>query len=290
MEALQTLIPILIGLSLAGLVLAVGLHADRGDLLSVLRNPRELWRAVLAVIIIPPIAAGLLVSMLPLEPVVKAGIMMMAISPVPPLVPGKEIGMGARKSYAYGLYVAMALLTVISVPVVLAVTSALFGRSDSISVGVIAETLLLGVLLPLAVGVLIRRLAPALAEGWWRRIYVISMALVLLAFLPVIIKAWPAIASLIGNGTLLAMAIVTMIAIAVGHLLGGPDLRDRATLAIAASVRHPGIAITIAGLSFQDRRVSAAILLFMVVGLVVSIPYTMWVKRHLSPPTHPAHA
>ena len=214
----------------------------------------------------------------------------MAISPVPPLVPGKEIGMGARKSYAYGLYVAMALLTVISVPVVLAVTSALFGRSDSISVGVIAETLLLGVLLPLAVGVLIRRLAPALAEGWWRRIYVISMALVLLAFLPVIIKAWPAIASLIGNGTLLAMAIVTMIAIAVGHLLGGPDLRDRATLAIAASVRHPGIAITIAGLSFQDRRVSAAILLFMVVGLVVSIPYTMWVKRHLSPPTHPAHA
>jgi len=290
LEALQTLIPILIGLSLAGLVLAVGLHADRGDLLSVLRNPRELWRAVLAVIIIPPIAAGLLVSMLPLEPVVKAGIMMMAISPVPPLVPGKEIGMGARKSCAYGLYVAMALLTVISVPVVLAVTSALFGRSDSISVGVIAETLLLGVLLPLAVGVLIRRLAPALAEGWWRRIYVISMALVLLAFLPVIIKAWPAIASLIGNGTLLAMAIVTMIAIAVGHLLGGPDLRDHATLAIAASVRHPGIAITIAGLSFQDRRVSAAILLFMVVGLVVSIPYTMWVKRHLSPPTHPAHA
>jgi bile acid:Na+ symporter, BASS family len=290
MEALQTLIPTLITFSLAGLVLAVGLHAGRGDLLTVIRDPRQLWPAILAVIIIPPIAAGLLVAMLPLEPVVKAGIMLMAISPVPPLVPGKEIGIGGRRSYAYGLYVAMSLLTVISVPVVLAMASALFGRDDSISFMVIAETLVLGVLLPLAVGFLIRHFAPGFAERWWRRIYAISTVLVALAFLPVMIKSWPAITALIGNGTLLAMAVVTLIAIAAGHLLGGPDLRDRATLAIAASVRHPGIAMTIASLSFQDRRVSAAVLLFMLVGMAVSIPYTMWIKRHLSPPSHPAHA
>lgn len=290
LEALQTLIPIFLTLSLAGLVLAVGLNSSRQDLLYVLMRPKLLFRAIASVMIIPPIVAGLVVSMLPIEPVAKAGIMLMAISPVPPLVPGKQIGVGARKSYAYGLYVAMALLTIVSVPLVLAITTTLFGRDDQVSIGVIARTTFLGVLLPLAIGLAIRGIAPELASRAWGIVYKLSMLLVLLAFLPILIKVWPAARELIGNGTLLAMGVVTVVCLAVGHMLGGPDLRDRATLAIASSVRHPGIAMSIASTSFADPRVSAAVLLFMLVGLVVSVPYTMWVKRHMRPPSMAAHA
>jgi BASS family bile acid:Na+ symporter len=113
------------------------------------------------------------------------------------------------------------------------------------------------------------------------------MVLVLLAFLPIIITAWPALASLVGNGTMLAMAIVTIITLGVGHVLGGPRTRDRATLAIASSVRHPGIAMSIAAANFNDPRISAAILLFLLVGMVVSAPYIAWVKRE--PPERAAH-
>lgn len=290
MEALQALIPILITLSLAGLVLAVGLNSSRQDLLYVLTRPKLLFRAVTSVMIIPPVVAGLLIAMLPIEPIVKAGIMLMAISPVPPLVPGKELGVGGRKNYAYGLYVAMALLTIISVPIVMGITSSIFDRNDHVSIANIARTTFLGVLLPLAVGLAIRALAPGFASRAWSIVYKLSMLLVVLAFLPVIIKVWPALQSLIGNGTLLAMAAVTLICLGVGHVLGGPELRDRATLAIASSVRHPGIAMSLASSLFTDTRVTAAVLLFMLVGMLVSVPYTMWVKRHQHPPSMAAHA
>jgi BASS family bile acid:Na+ symporter len=280
MDALRTLIPLLIAVSLAGLVLAVGLNAGRGDLLYVLRRPAQLLKAILAVIVIPPAAAALIVgAMTSLTPVVKAGIMLMAISPVPPLVPGKEISIGGRKEYAYGLYAAMSLLTIVSVPAVLAVTTTLFGRNDSVSVASIARIVGFGVLLPLGIGVLIREIAPVFAARIWRLVYQISMLLVLLAFAPVLVQAWPALIELIGNGTVLAMAAVTLIALIGGHLLGGPDRRDRAALATVAAVRHPGIAISIASASFHDPRVSAAVLLFMLVGLAATTPYTMWVKR-----------
>ncbi|HEX5006721.1 MAG TPA: hypothetical protein VFV70_06380 [Hyphomonadaceae bacterium] len=290
MEALQALIPVLLTVSLAGLVLAVGLNAARQDLLYVLTRPRLLFRALASVLVIPPIVAGLVIAFLPIEPVAKAGIMLMAISPVPPLVPGKELGVGGRKNYAYGLYVAMALLTIVSVPLVLAITTALFDRNDHISVASIARTTFLGVLLPLAAGLAIRAMAPEFAQRVWGLVYKISLILVLVAFLPIIVKVWPAIQQLIGNGTLLAMALVTLICLAVGHTLGGPELRDRATLAVASSVRHPGIAMALASVNFDDPRVTAAVLLFMLVGLVVSIPYTMWVKRHQHPPSMAAHA
>lgn len=132
MEFVAQLVPLLLTGSLAGLVLAVGLNAEPGDLGYVLKRPPLLARAILAVLVIPPIAAGLLVWWLPLTPAVQAGIMLMAVAPVPPLVPGKEFGIGGRKAYAYGVYVVMALLTVISVPLVFNTTARLFGRDDTV--------------------------------------------------------------------------------------------------------------------------------------------------------------
>ena len=291
MDMLKALIPLVITLSLAGLVLAVGLHASRGDLVYVLKRPRLLLKAVLAVVVIPPVVAGILVSLLPLEPAVKAGIMLMAISPVPPLVPGKELSVGGRSEYAYGLYVAMALLTIISVPVVMACVTTLFGRHDLVDILAIAKTVGLGVLLPLGIGVAINRLAPRFAERIWKLVYMASMVLIVVAFLPIVVRAWPAIANLIGNGTLLAMAAVTVVALAGGHLLGGPDRTDRATLAMCSAVRHPGISISIATATFANgAAVPPAVLLFLLVGLVTALPYTLWVKhRRPASPAATAH-
>ncbi len=277
---LQTLILIVLTLSLAGLVFAVGLNSSRGDLLYLLHRPAQLIRAILAVIVIPPLAAGLLISFAPLEPVVKAAIFVMAVSPVPPLVPGKELSAGARKEYAYGVYVAMALITVISVPAALAIASETFEHKLFLPLATLAKTVGGGVIFPLLLGWAIRRYAPEAAARYWQLVFKISMALVLLAFVPIVVKIWPAMMGMIGNGAVVSMALISIIALLGGHFLGGPDFRDRATLAIASSVRHPGLALAIAGASFGDPRVSAAILLFLLVGMIVGIPYTRWVKRH----------
>ena len=282
MEALKQIIPILLTVSLAGLVLTVGLKSARGDLIYVLTRPMLLLKAIVAVDVIPITAAILLTLFLPLEPVVKAGIVLMAISPVPPLVPGQELGVGARKEYAYGVYVAMALLAVIAVPIASEITTRAFGRSDSPAFIEVAKSVLIGVLIPLVVGQAVRVVAPAVAARIAPWVYRLSMLLVFAAFVPILLSIWPEMIRLVGNGTLLTMAAVTAIALVGGHLLGGPELQDRGTLAIASSIRHPGIAMMLANANFSDKRVTAAILLFLLVGFVIGIPYKQWIKRHLS--------
>lgn len=288
MEALAKLIPLVLTLSLGGLVLTGGLNSRKGNLIYVLRQPKLLFKAVLAVLIIPPVAAVLLALWLPLDFAVEAGIVMMAISPVPPLVPGKEIGIGARRDYAYGLYLAMALLTPLSVPLAVAIVTHIFGRDDHASITDIGRTVMLGVLLPLAVGTAIQRSYPEFAERIWKPVYNLSMLLIVVAFIPILVKFWAPMMTLIGNGTLLFMALVTAIAMAGGHLLGGPELRGRATLAVASSVRHPGIAMSLSAAFFADHRVIAAVLLFMLVGMVMSVPYGIWIRRQ--EPPKPARA
>jgi BASS family bile acid:Na+ symporter len=88
--------------------------------------------------------------------------------------------------------------------------------------------------------------------------------------------------TLIGNGTLLAIVVMTAIGLAVGHLLGGPLDEGRPVLALATAARHPAIAAAIAQAAFPDAPlVPAAVLLDLIVVALVSIPYTRWVKRAL---------
>ena len=290
MEAIKQIIPILLTISLAGLVFTVGLKSVQGDLVYVLRRPTRLIKALIAVDVIPVVAAVLLTLFLPLDPLVKAGIVLMAISPVPPLVPGQELGLGGRKEYAYGVYVAVAVLAVITVPITSEIVARTFGRTVSPALGQVAKSVVLGVVIPLAVGMAVRLSAPAVAARLAPWVYRLSMFLVFAAFVPIILSIWPHMMRLIGNGTLLAMAAVTAIGLAGGHLLGGPDLRDRSTLAIASSIRHPGIAMMLANANFTDKRVTAAVLLFLLVGLAVSIPYRMWIKRQMPDPSAPRAA
>jgi len=279
MEIVKQVLPILLTLSLAGLVMRVGLDATVDDLLYLMRRPQELLKAMAAVNVIPPAAAALLCLALPIAPVVKAGIMLMAVSPTPPLVPSQELKLGARKEYAYGIYVTMALLAIVVVPIAVSAAARLFGREIAIPFAAIAKTVLVGVLVPLALGMVVRRAAPRFAARLAPIVYTISMALVVAAFLPIVTVIWPDMMRLIGDGTLAAMAAIVAISLGAGRLLGGPGRLDRGALAIASSVRHPGIAMMLANANFADRRVTAAVLLFMLVSLVLSAIYKIWLKR-----------
>jgi BASS family bile acid:Na+ symporter len=68
-------------------------------------------------------------------------------------------------------------------------------------------------------------------------------------------------------------------------VLGGPELDDRAALAMAAATRHPGIAMMIAHINDADKEVAAAILNFLMVSIIVAAPYQLWLKRRMLSPT-----
>ena len=96
---------------------------------------------------------------------------------------------------------------------------------------------------------------------------------------PILLTAWPAIAALVGSGALLAIAAFVGFGLAVGHALGGPDPHDRTVLALATATRHPGVAMAIGAANFPNEKVVPAILLYLVVGGVLAIPYVVWRTR-----------
>ena len=209
MQGLQQLIPVLATLSLAGLIAAVGMESSLAELFSLFRRPAALARAVLAVNVIVPVAAIFLVELFPLTPLARGGIILMAVSPVPPLVPGKQVKGGADKSYAYALYTALACLSVVIVPVTVAILSQVYGVSIPLGPFAVARTVALSVLLPLGVGLALRQLLGDRAEAFGSLLRKISMALLLVILALLIIRLWPAMLTLVGNGTIAAMALVS---------------------------------------------------------------------------------
>lgn len=279
MEALKILLPIILKGSIAGVVFAIGLDATRDDVLYFTRRPGHLGRAFLAINIIVPLAAVLVMRALPLSLPAKAGVILMALAPVPPFIPQKELQAGARKEVVYGLFATFALLAVIIVPITVAVLNKLYGTAVELSLIGLVKLVLITVAAPLAVGMIIRARWPEAAARIAPWISKISFLLLVLGAAVIIIRAAPAIIALIGDGMVLGIVVIVVAGIIGGHVLAGPDRRDKAALAATAASRHPGIAMMIANANAPDKKVDASIMLFLIVGMIVVSLYLALMKR-----------
>jgi BASS family bile acid:Na+ symporter len=86
--------------------------------------------------------------------------------------------------------------------------------------------------------------------------------------------------SLIGDGTIIAFIIFGIVGLTVGHLLGGPGPDERITLALSTACRHPALALAIATVNVpEEHRVLSAILLYLIVNTLLTIPYVAWQKN-----------
>jgi len=100
--AIQPLIGPIVMISLVGLIAALGMNATFDELISLFRQPVRLLKALIAVNVVAPVAAAIVIGLFPLTPLVRMGIIVMAVSPVPPFVPGKAFKAGGEKGYTLG--------------------------------------------------------------------------------------------------------------------------------------------------------------------------------------------
>lgn len=274
------MIMIAINISMALIVFSLALNTQKGDLVSLLRRPGLLFRSLLAMNIVMPLVAALVAMSFSLSPVVKVAMLALAISPVPPILPGTEIKSGASVSYSMALLATSAIFALVSIPLMMALIGKAFGSSASVSPMAAFKAIGITVLAPLLIGAIVRELAPGFAARMSRRISLAAYLLLVAALIPVLIVAWPHLIAQIGNFTLLAITIVVLIGLLVGHLLGGPDPGDRTALALSTASRHPGVAAGVAmAVMPDDRSVVAAVLLAFLMGVIATGFYGKWRKR-----------
>jgi bile acid:Na+ symporter, BASS family len=282
MTAMQVIM-LAINISMALIVFCLTLKTGTGDLVSLLRKPGLLIRSLLAMNIVMPIVAVLIAMTFSLSPVVKVALIALAISPVPPILPSTEIKSGASVSYSMGLLATSAIFALVSIPLMMALIGMVFGRTASVAPMAAFKAVGITLLAPLLAGAIVRELAPGFAARVARPISLAAHLLLLVALIPVVILAWPHLVAQVGNFTLLAITIVVLIGLLVGHLLGGPDPGDRTALALSTASRHPGVAVGVAmTVTPNDKSVVAAVLLAFLVGVIVTGLYGKWRRRSLS--------
>jgi bile acid:Na+ symporter, BASS family len=79
----------------------------------------------------------------------------------------------------------------------------------------------------------------------------------------------------------IVLLVLTAVALAAGHLLGGPALGDRAALAMASAKRQMAIATLIAAINFPAEVTIDVIVSYLIITILVTIPYTKWCKKQL---------
>ena len=265
-------------------VFSLGLEATLQDALSLFRRPAALFRALLAMNVIMPVFAATMAAVFPFNPVVEVALVLLAVSPVPPLLPQQQLKAGGNASYVYGLLVAAAVFSIVVAPVTIEILGLVFSRDVHIGPLAVARVVTMTILLPLGLGILVHWRAPGFARRRARLLARIAVAILLVSAVSLLIIAGRAIFALIGNGAILTIIAFTVVGTIVGHWLGRPDPGEQTTLALATASRHPGLAIMIAAANFpvQSRQIAAAILLYLIVRTLVVAPYSRRRKRYES--------
>jgi predicted Na+-dependent transporter len=262
----------------ATLLCAIGLGSIPADLAYMLRRPALLSRFLLAMYVAVPLAALAIVRTIPLPVGIRMAVLVLAISAGAPLLPRKLMKLG-REGYVFSLVVLSSVLAVVVVPAWLAVLGPYFARESAVGPRAVGLLIAKAALAPLLLGMLLRPLlggrADRVSEWVLKAVGVVltiaGVLLIAVNFRLLAAAGWVAF---------LALAGITVVALGIGHALGGPDRDDRTALAVACATRHVGLAM-LAASAVPNPMTVAFVLAYLLSAAVVSLPYLKWRGRRV---------
>jgi BASS family bile acid:Na+ symporter len=273
------LISIAFQLSVFATVLGYGMHADRGDIEYVFRRPRLLVLSLLAMFVVMPVIALAMEVYLDFPHAARVGLVVIALSPIPQLLPKNLIASGGRSSYAFGLAFAVSVLSIVITPFMVHFIGRVMNRPFDVEVGAIASVLLPTVILPMVIGLAVQRLSPGFAARVAGPVGAIANSILLLALVALLVLVAGSLFEAFTLRALLAMVVFVAAGLGVGHVMAGPEPDRSIVLAIACANRNPGIAIAIASANFPEESFAPTVIMYAVVVGAVTTPYVRWTKR-----------
>jgi BASS family bile acid:Na+ symporter len=281
---IKEVFPVLLGILIPLAAFTTGLRAPRTEQghLRLWGRPQQLGRDLLAILVLVPLWAIFLVSIIPVSPIVRGGLLIavlaVGIGPAAGLKRMSPTASGAREALDLNLIVLV--LSLVFVPIAFAAVAGLFHRDLQISVGAVAKVVLGRALLPLVLGLGAARLSPrAAAAAGPVLAKIVTITLVLVVVLA-IVATWKFLAQVGGVGWLAAIAVAWG-AVIIGHVLGGPDPESRGIVAAASSMRFPALALVLAHVMPMSQRLIPVVLVYVIVaGLSMTIYGAVMGRRH----------
>lgn len=262
---------------------AAGLGLGVGDVVAPLRRARLVGLALVANFVAAPAIAWALAAAFGLDQPHVTGLVLLGSAAGAPFLP--KLAELARGDVAFS--VGLMLLLTVGTAVFLPVALPLLATGLSTAPWPILRPILVTMLLPLAVGMLVRHRSDRWASRLRRPIAWISNVSVILAVVLLVGLHFRAMVDTVGSGAVAAALVFVLATVALGYAAGGPSPATRSVLGLGTGQRNIAAALIVASGTADDPQVVIMLLVSTIVGLFVLVPAARLFAR-AGPPRPPA--
>lgn len=258
-------------------MLAMGLSLTMRQIREPLRDTRIVLVTLVINFVAIPLLAGAIQAAATLDDDLYTGLILVATAAGAPFLPKLAQAAEGDVALSVGVMVLLMVLTVVYMPIVLP----LILTGVDVDVVAIARSLIVGMLLPLALGLFVKARYPGVADGLQPHMAQASTLAVLFLLVGGIILNWSQMVGLVGTGGLLVAIVFVLAALAIGYVTAGSDPGTRSVLGLATAQRNLSAALVVGAQNFSADALSYVIVVG-IVGLVILLPLGAELGRRAS--------
>jgi len=279
METLSKIVPIAMLAFVLSSMLSMGLSLTIGQVLAPLRNYRLIVVALLANFVLMPFAAFGIAKLLRLDESLGIALLLLGTASGAPFLPLLARISKGNLAFSVGLMVLLMVVTVGYMPVVLP----LLLEGVSVDPMKIGRSLVFLMMLPLAIGLLVKARLGGLAakvQPSLGRVSILSLALLIALLL---ITNMQNVLNLYGTRGVLASILFIAAGSGIGWVLGGPQSDTRGVMALGTAQRNIAAALVVGGQNFRDPKVIVMVVVVAIVGLLILMPLAKYLAKFSQP-------
>src|SRR5580765_832427 len=279
MEILSKIVPIAMLTFVLSSMLSMGLSLTVAQIVAPLRNYRLIVLALLANFVLMPFAALGIAKLLRLDEPLAIALLLLGTASGAPFLPLLTRISKGNLALSVGL---MVLLMVVTVAYMLLVLPLLL-EGVSVDPLKIGRSLVFLMMLPLAIGLLVKASVSGLAakvQPSLGRLSIISLVLLIALLL---ITNMRNVLSLYGKRGVLASILFIAAGSGFGWVLGGPQSDTRGVMSLGTAQRNIAAALVVGGQNFSDPKVIVMIVVVAIVGLLLLMPFAKYLAKFSQP-------
>ena len=249
-------------------MLAMGMSLTIPMIVQPLKNVRLVVLALLANFVLVPLLAYVITLVVPLEQSLRIGLIVLSTAAGAPFLPKLVQGAKGNVAFGVGLMVLLMVTTIIYMPIVLP----LLLPGVSVNPWDIAKSLIVLMLVPLAIGLLIKSHSPDVAAEYqplMNKVSSVSMLILMVVGLGLNVSN---IIDLIGSGGLIAMLLFIVGCLVIGLVLGGRDPQVRSVMGLGTAQRNVSAAILVSAQNFSGTMTLPFVLVAAILLLLILLP------------------
>jgi len=283
---MDLLIDVLLPLSLAVIMLSLGIGLTLSDFKRVAERG---WAFVIGAtfqLLFVPLTAYLIIIAFGLTGQIAAGVMLLAFCPGG--ATSNLITRLARGDVALSvsLTATLSLVSILTVPLLVgwAVVQFMGADAPEVSVTSLAIMMFLITTLPVAIGMLIRRAAPAFADRVESKLVIVASMMFATIILAALAVNWNMFLANIGTlGPALGAMIIVMMLAGLGLAsLAGLTWKERKTVSIEVGIQNGTVGITLAplivGVSGSIPEIGLPSAVYGIMMYFVVLPFAAWLR------------